>query len=63
MCLIILSNEDAKIGQLSHQGNKKPHLLGKQVGKNNIKIMKKIQLYFFSMPLYQKTDAKIGIIF
>ena len=34
--------------------NKKPLLMGKKEGKNNIKIMKKIRLYFFSMPQHQK---------
>ena len=43
--------------------------MGKKEGKNNIKIMKKIRLYFFSMlshrlnALASKTDAKISIIF
>lgn len=36
------------------QGYKKPLLMGKKEGKNNIKIMKKIRLYFFSMPQHQK---------
>ncbi len=34
--------------------NKKPLLMGKKEGKNNIKIMKKIRLYFFSMPQHRK---------
>ena len=33
---------------------KKPLLMGKKEGKNNIKIMKKIRLYFFSMLLHRK---------
>jgi hypothetical protein len=37
--------------------------MGKKEGKNNIKIMKKIRLYFFSMLSHQKSDAKISIIF
>ena len=28
--------------------------MGKKEGKNNIKIMKKIRLYFFSMPQHRK---------
>jgi len=34
--------------------NKKPLLMGKKEGKNNIKIMKKIRLYFFSMLQHRK---------
>lgn len=41
MCLLVISNEDANIEK---KHNKKPHLLGKKVGKNNIKIMKKIRI-------------------
>ena len=37
--------------------------MGKKEGKNNIKIMKKIRLYFFLNALASKTDAKISIIF
>ena len=42
--------------------HKKPHLLGKKVGKNNIKIMKKIRIWFFDA-LASNSDAKISIIF
>ena len=34
--------------------NKKPLLMGKKEGKNNIKIMKKIRRYFFSMLSHRK---------
>ena len=33
---------------------KKPLLMGKKEGKNNIKIMKKIRRYFFSMLSHRK---------
>ena len=56
---MIVAFEGAKIGKY----NKKPLLMGKKEGKNNIKIMKKIRLYFFSMLSHQKSDAKISIIF
>lgn len=36
--------------------------MGKKEGKNNIKIMKKIRIWFFNA-LASKTDAKISIIF
>ena len=39
MCLMIVAFELAKIGKY----NKKPLLMGKKEGKNNIKIMKKIR--------------------
>lgn len=50
MCLMIVAFEVAKIGK----SNKKPLLMGKKEGKNNIKIMKKIRLYFFSMLQHRK---------
>ena len=36
--------------------------MGKKEGKNNIKIMKKIRIWFFNA-LASKSDAKISIIF
>ncbi len=50
MCSMIFAIEDAKI----EKHNKKPLLMGKKEGKNNIKIMKKIRLYFFSMLSHRK---------
>ena len=43
---------------------KKPHQLGMKVGKNNIKIMKKIRCYVFCRkPLLLFDAANIGFIF
>jgi hypothetical protein len=50
MCLIFFAVEDAKI----EKTQQKPLLMGKKEGKNNIKIMKKIRLYFFSMLSHRK---------
>ena len=50
-CLVVLRLWPSGVG---NGYNKKPLLMGKKEGKNNIKIMKKIRRYFFSMLSHRK---------